>query len=148
MWHEFDLDHLVILTLVYIHMRLVLEPVLDDLLAQHHDEVREKKKRKWKTKSPKECPSCKEGIHLGIRRITHDVQPWSERKSSRGRRKKIATEGYACLHSACDYFGITDETVHALVENGKRDKKGDIQTFKCQCCQASFSARRNTPLYY
>ncbi len=39
-------------------------------------------------------------------------------------------------------------TVHALVGNGKRGKRKDIQTLKCQGCQTSFSTRRNIPLYH
>jgi transposase-like protein len=105
-------------------------------------------KRKWKPKSPHDCPACQEGIRLSIRPIQRNVQPWHERKSSRGRKKTIATQGYACLNPACDYHGITDECVHALVGNGKRGQRGDIQTLKCQCCGSSFSTRRNTPLYY
>jgi IS1 family transposase len=34
------------------------------------------------------------------------------------------------------------------VGNGKRGKRGAIQTFRCQACETSFSARRNTPLYH
>ena len=43
---------------------------------------------------------------------------------------------------------MADASVHALVSNSKRGKYRHIQTFKCQACQASFSARRNTPLYH
>jgi hypothetical protein len=105
-------------------------------------------KRKWKPKSPHDCPACQEGITLNIRPIRRKAKPWHKRKSSRGRKKTIATQGYACLNPACDYHGITDESVHALVGNGKRGQRGDIQTLKCQCCGSSFSTRRNTPLYY
>jgi transposase-like protein len=87
-------------------------------------------------------------VSLNIRPIRRKAKPWHERKNSRGRKKTIATQGYACLNPACDYHGITDESVHALVGNGKRGQRGDIQTLKCQCCGSSFSSRRNTPLYY
>ncbi len=104
--------------------------------------------RTWKAKSPKDCPACRSGLQLAIRPIKRDVKPWGECKSSRGRRKRIKTEGHACPNPQCRYFGITDESVHALVGNSKRGKRKDIQTFKCQCCQTSFSTRRNTPLYH
>jgi len=68
-------------------------------------------------------------------------QPWAKEK-------RIKTGGHACPNPQCRYFGITDEAVHALMGNGKRGKRKDIQTFKCQCCQASFSSRRSTPLYH
>jgi len=106
------------------------------------------KKRKWRPKTPHDCPACEEGLGLTIRPIQREATPWSERKSKRGRQKSIPTQGYACLNPACDYHGITDAGVHALVGNGKRGLRGDIQTLKCQCCGSSFSARRNTPLYY
>jgi hypothetical protein len=63
-------------------------------------------------------------------------------------RVTIKTQGHACPNLNCRYFGVTDETVHALVGNGKRGKDHHIQTLRCQCCLTSFSTRRNTPLYH
>jgi IS1 family transposase len=37
--------------------------------------------------------------------------------------------------------------VHALVGDGTHGKRECIQTFRCQACGATFSARRDTPLY-
>jgi hypothetical protein len=119
----------------------------------YHQRLRKKprktpgKPRKWKTKSPSDCPACRSGISLNIQPIRRAVQPWQERKSTRGRKKDIRTQGDACPDPDCDCFGITDERVHAVVGNGKRGKYGHIQALKCQCCQTSFSSRRNTPLY-
>lgn len=107
-----------------------------------------RKRRKWKAKSPADCPACQSGVRLSIRPIRRDVQPWSEQKSCRGRKKSIRTQGHACPNPDCRYFGVTDEQVHALVGNGKRGKSRHIQTLKCQRCQTSFSSRRNTPLYH
>jgi transposase-like protein len=76
------------------------------------------------------------------------VEPYAERKSKRGRKKEICTAGYACLNLQCDYFSITDDRVRALVGNGKRGIKDDIQLFRCQWCSKDFTCRRNTPLYY
>lgn len=106
------------------------------------------KTRKWKAKTPHDCPACQAGLSLTIRPIRREANPWHECKCSRGRKKTIQTQGYACLNPACDYHGITDASVHALVGNGKRGLRSDIQTLKCQCCGSSFSTRRITPLYY
>jgi transposase-like protein len=104
--------------------------------------------RKWKAKTPADCPACRSGVRLSIRPIRRDAQPWREQKSRQGRKKRIRTQGHACPNPACCYFGVTDEQVHAVVGNGKRGKYAHIQALKCQCCRTSFSSRRNTPLYH
>jgi IS1 family transposase len=75
------------------------------------------------------------------------VRPWHELKSRRGAPKRIATEGFACPTPICTYYRITDAQVHALVGDGSHGKHERIQTFRCQACKTTFSARRNTPLY-
>ena len=75
------------------------------------------------------------------------VRPWREVKSRRGAPKRVKTEGYACPNPQCRYCGITDAQVHALVGDGKHGHTEQIQTFRCQACRTTFSARRNTPLY-
>jgi IS1 family transposase/transposase-like protein len=45
------------------------------------------------------------------------------------------------------YFGNTDAQFHALVGDGKHGRAEPIQTFRCQACYTTFSARLNTPLY-
>lgn len=67
-------------------------------------------------------------------------------KSRRGAPKRILTEGYACPNQQCAYFGITEDHIHALVGDGKHGYAERIQTFRCQACHTTFSARRNTPL--
>src|SRR5262249_40852321 len=42
---------------------------------------------------------------------------------------------------------ITDARVHALVGDGKHGQAERIQTFRCQACRTTFSARCDTPLY-
>ena len=116
--------------------------------AARRNEGRGGATRQWQAKMPEGCPECQAGVGLTIRAIRREAVPWRERKSSRGRKKSLATQGYACLNPDCEYHGITDEQVHALVGNGKRGRWGDIQTLKCQCCGSSFSTWRNTPLYY
>jgi hypothetical protein len=77
-------------------------------------------------KSPKDCPHCCRGMHLERVRINHAVRPWCEVKSTRGRKKQHPTHGWACLNPACPYFGITEETIHALVRHTLRGKDRDI----------------------
>jgi IS1 family transposase/transposase-like protein len=75
------------------------------------------------------------------------VRPWSEVKSRRGAPKRIDTQGFACPNPQCAYCGITDAHIHALVGDGKQGRAEQIQTFRCQACRTTFSARHNTPLY-
>jgi len=59
----------------------------------------------------------------------------------------VNTEGFACPNQQCLYSGITDAHIHALVGDGKHGHAERIQTFRCQACHTTFTARRNTPLY-
>jgi len=59
----------------------------------------------------------------------------------------VNTEGYACPNPKCLYFGITDDQIHALVGDGMHGHAERIQTFRCQACRTTFSARYHTPLY-
>jgi len=68
-------------------------------------------------------------------------------KSRQGAPKRIPTEGYACPNQQCVYFGITDAHIHALVGDGKHGQTERIQTFRCQACRTTFTARRHTPMY-
>ena len=44
-------------------------------------------------------------------------------------------------------LGIIDAHVHALVGDGRHGRGERIQTFRCQACRTTFTARRNTPIY-
>jgi hypothetical protein len=79
--------------------------------------------------------------------VSEPVRPWCEVKSHRGAPKRIETEGFACPNQQCPYFGNTDARIHALVGDGKHGQAEQIQTFRCQACRTTFSARCNTPLY-
>jgi hypothetical protein len=68
-------------------------------------------------------------------------------KSRRGAPKRVNTEGFACPNQQCEYFGTTDASFHALVGNGKHGQAEQIQTFRPQPCRATFSARRDNPIY-
>jgi hypothetical protein len=76
------------------------------------------------------------------------VEPWAERKSRRGRKKTLDTEGVACPNPKCEYVGIGDNTVHAIVGDGRRGVTDDIPYWRCQCCQRRFSSRLGTSLYH
>jgi IS1 family transposase/transposase-like protein len=68
-------------------------------------------------------------------------------KSRRGAPKRINSEGFACPNPKCSYFGNTDAQFHALVGDGKHGRAEQIQTYRCQACHTTFSARRDTPFY-
>jgi hypothetical protein len=105
--------------------------------------------RLLKPRSPDDCPACRLGStpKSGGRQASAPVRPWCEVKSRRGAPKRINTEGFACPNRQCRYFGNTDAHFHALVGDGKHGQAERIQTFRCQACHTTFSARRDTPLY-
>ena len=72
---------------------------------------------------------------------------WSLRKGRGGPIKKISTQGYFCPNPDCEYFGIPDDNIHALVGYGSHGKQEPIQDLRCQACGKKFTSRRNTILY-
>ena len=108
------------------------------------------KPRVMKPKSEKDCPFCVAEKAVRSQQVgscTHLPVPWRQRKGQGGRKKRISTNGYACLNQSCDYYRIIDEQIHALIGYGGHGKGEAIQDFYCQCCKRKFSARRNTVLY-
>ena len=105
--------------------------------------------RLLKPRCPDDCPACRLASPpaSGGGRASHPVRPWREVKSRRGAPKRVSTAGFACPNQQCKYFGNTDDQFHALVGDGKHGQAERIQTFRCQECRTTFSARRNTPLY-
>jgi len=105
--------------------------------------------RHLKPRSPHDCPACCLSctVSAGAGPSPLPVRPWSEVKSRRGAPKRIDTHGFACPNHQCTYFGITDAHIHALVGDGKHGQAEQIQTFRCQACRTTFSARLHTPLY-
>jgi len=105
--------------------------------------------RLLKPRCPDDCPACRLASPASSARVPAPVpvRPWSEVKSRRGAPKRIPTDGFACPNRACRYFGITDASMHALVGDGKHGRAEPIQTFRCQACRTTFTARRDTPLY-
>jgi len=105
-----------------------------------------RERQKLRPRTPKSCAECQSESGLAVERL-RDVRPWSEFKSPRGRKKQIDTEGWACWNTACDYYGITDARVHALVGYGYHGKTERIRDLFCQACQTKVSERRGTALY-
>jgi len=102
--------------------------------------------RLLKPRTPLDCPICRL-CSSAVRPVPAPVRPWREVKSRRGAPKRVNTEGFACPNQQCAYCGITDADIHALVGDGTHGRAEQIQTFRCQACHSTFSARRNTPLY-
>ncbi len=103
--------------------------------------------RKLKPGSPEACPRCTGPFHRLPRRPRTDVVPWSERKSQAGRPRTVDTRGKACRRKGCEYYGITDPAVHALVGDGVRGKNQDIPYLRCQACGKRISSRVDTMMY-
>src|SRR6266849_5565152 len=106
--------------------------------------------RLLKPRCPDDCPACRlvSTASSGGGPAPLPVRPWYEVKSRRGAPKRVNTEGYACPNQQCAYLGITDAHIHALVGDGKHGRAERIQTFRCQACLTTFTARRHTPLYH
>jgi IS1 family transposase len=103
--------------------------------------------RLLKPRTPDDCSACRHASTAPSSAGPAPVRPWREVKSRRGAPKRIDTEGFACPNRQCSYFGNTDAQFHALVGDGKHGQAERIQTFRCQACRTTFSARRDTPLY-
>ena len=102
--------------------------------------------RPWqlRPRSPKDCPQCQCGVAH-----SHPVQeiiPWPQVKSKRGRPKEVVSEGQSCPCKTCVYYGITDQSIHALVADGVEGVAEPIQQWHCQACGTDFSGRHNTAM--
>lgn len=106
-----------------------------------------RKPRVLKPKTERDCPVCQQ--HRSKATPPAPLLPvsWSTRKGRGGPRKKISTQSFACPNSVCEYYGIRDETIHALVGDGTHGKHTLIQDLKCQACGRKFTVRRNTLMY-
>jgi transposase-like protein len=107
--------------------------------------------RLLKPRSQRDCPTCR--LSPTCSSVVEPapapplIRPWREVKSRRGAPKRVNTEGFACPNRQCPYSGITDAHMHALVGDGKHGHAERIQTFRCQACRTTFSARHHTSLY-
>ena len=98
-------------------------------------------------RTPDDCPACRAAQPGLPPPASTSPKPYSQMKSPRGRRKRIATAGYACPNPDCKYYGVTDDQVHALVGYGGHGRQEYIRDLKCQACQTKFSIRYGTVLY-
>ncbi len=105
--------------------------------------------RLLKPRTPLDCPDCRRSGESApvAEPPPPPVRPWKELKSRRGAPKRVNTEGFACPNQQCAYFGINEAQIHALVGDGQHGRAERIQTFRCQACHITFTARRHTPLY-
>ncbi len=96
-------------------------------------------------RAPEDCPRCsKWGVNL-LDGPRSDVVPWSEKKSRAGRPKRIDQNVFACVNPQCEYYGVTDALIHALVSDGGRN---GIQYWRCQACANRKTSRWGTPVYW
>jgi IS1 family transposase len=135
---------LLCLTLLWCHGWLHRQPSPSKTGA-----LRTRVQRLLKPRSLLDCPACRLAStpSPAVRPASAPVRPWREVKSRRGAPKRVNTAGFACPNRSCLYFGNTDAQIHALVGDGKHGQAERIQTFRCQACHTTFSARRDTPLY-
>lgn len=106
-----------------------------------------RKPRVMKPKSERDCPFCvkEKGAHKSPQ--PGMPEPWRLRKGQGGPKKQQSTQGYFCPTPECEYYRITDESIHALVGYGSHGKQELIRDLKCQACGKKFTSRRNTDLY-
>jgi len=83
--------------------------------------------RPLQPRTPDDCPQCVRACGPAMSPASRSVRPWREVKSSRGRPKRRVTAGYACDNEQCEYCGITDATIHALVGYGHHGVDNAIQ---------------------
>src|SRR3954452_7721860 len=75
--------------------------------------------RRLRPRTPDDCALCRLANPLPQAGApSPGVRPGREGRSRRGAPRRIPTEGYACRHPRCPYYGITDAQVHALVAAG------------------------------
>ena len=105
--------------------------------------------RRLRPHSPLDCPACGLAAAPSSEKepTPTPVRPWRELKGRRGAPKRVNSEGVACPNHACPYYGISEAQIHAVVSDGCYGKGERIQRWRCQACQATFSARLHTPLY-
>jgi transposase-like protein/IS1 family transposase len=144
--HQFHAEH-ILLAILFIALLLSLWKNNQAQIKRLHKKGKITRPRQLKPKTPKNCPGCREGVELMVGKPRTDVVAYAQHKSSRGRTKRLATQGHACPNPNCPYFGVVDQQLHALVGNGKRGKDKEIQYWRCQMCRKDFTSRLHTPLY-
>jgi hypothetical protein len=107
-------------------------------------------------RTPDVCPACCLNPQPGLPSASPPPKPWSLIKSPRGRRKRVATAGYACPNPNCRYYGITDDRILARLGCCGHGRHEYFRDLKCHACHATpalaggareFSPRIGTVLY-
>jgi hypothetical protein len=143
-------DLLVILALLILCFelyRLLRGNWIRHFLKKKKGAAQRRKPHVMKPKSERDCPFC-----MGEKGRQESSKPemppaWSSRKGRGGPTKKISTQVYFCPNPDCEYFAVTNESIHALVGYGSHGKQEAIRDLKCQACGKKFTSRRNTILY-
>jgi hypothetical protein len=110
---------------------------------------RAKPKQPWtlRPRTPDDCMDCRLAMtEQGPSRI-QVPRPWSEVKSKRGRPKTHDSSGPACMATTCEYYKVTDATIHALRWDGQRTASEATDQWECGTCGSKHTARLGTPLY-
>ena len=105
------------------------------LWSPQHEQGAVKKPRRLRPRTPEDCPYCgdehERHCHPMVR-LRRQPIPYKERKSRRGRPKEKQTEGYCCWNLGCEYYGIRNADIHAIVGDGHHGKSEAIQDYTCQ----------------
>jgi IS1 family transposase len=110
---------------------------------------RAKPKRKWtlRPRTPDDCLDCRLAQAEQGPGRTASPRPWREVKSKRGRPKQHDSHGQACMDTGCEYYKVTDATIHALRWDGQRNACEATDQWECGACGSKHTARLGTPLY-
>jgi hypothetical protein len=87
--------HLLLDVLLLIVIMVLLQPRLRRWWKRLHCTWQERQPRVWKPASPRDCPLCCSGLSLSVIK-PGAVVPYAQHKSRRGRKKSVATRGFAC----------------------------------------------------
>lgn len=108
--------------------------------------VKDRLPRHWRPKSPTDCPNCRLEAQIEMEPEPQErAAAYAVSKSARGRKKQLATEGWACPNTSCKYYSETDASRHAVIGHGKIGRDKTIQRLKCAACETTFSSRKGTP---
>ena len=125
-----------VLTLLVVIVLIVLSAKCRSPRSVSHQGHSKPIPRPLKPRAPDDCPACRV-TQPGRPPASPPLEPYSQVKSRRGRRKRIATAGYACPNSDCPCFGIIDDQIPALVGHGGYGRQEYIPDLKCQACQTT-----------
>jgi hypothetical protein len=106
---------LILLIELYRYVRKVW---LRRLLEKKKREKRPRKPAVLRPKSERDCLLCCEAKGTQDIAKRETPQSWQLHKGKGGPKKKVVTEGYFCLNQSCEYYGISEEAIHALVGYG------------------------------